>query len=238
MIVKYGNYTFAANSVNPKISQTNNATELYRDKVTINIELNGEIHETTPARLIVALRKLENAFSVDYLRLQIISDGGIIHDFKPNSLSLGPRITQGVDYPEDGRNDAEGGIFRTFRIILQQENVGGGGAGGGESNITSQEQTIRFEGGGKNWVLVPTLIGKPVLQILNKHTIYYAYQFGSVTVRKQNTAQGQQISVPPLPPPLWPDDEVTIQRVRDQIDTTDERTFVWSYSFMSQDPFG
>lgn len=202
--------------------------------------ISGMLRASTTSELTTKIRALETAYSVNGRDLVLLNDDGseTAHKLISNRSRTGVMI-QKLDYPA-----GEGAEYTTFRnytliaecdfSILESFDIVGGGKGKKGGGISlSYNEVITYRGsGGPRIVVLETMGGDPVKQIVSKRTPRYKTQSGSAT---------GLYAYPQIPPPLDPDNEISDRRVT-QYDLPStvsafgkESIFRvnWSYEFVS-----
>jgi len=158
----------------------------------VQIDLTGELHGSTIAEINTKVAKLVAAYSVDGLDFSVKDGTG-----KKLALSLassacigGLRVTRRPSFPE-GR-DAALVTFMPFQITL----VGEREISDPTTVLLSYQETINFEGGGPEYAMLETRVGRPQRQgPVTNQTIYRATQEGN--------AVGLH-DFPTIPSAIWP----------------------------------
>jgi len=234
MILKYHNYEFPAGLQTFSYEITPNFGDLpQRETETHVVRIRGElilpssIGETAaPAELQKLIDKIKSAFTTDGRDFSVTFPNGVKHiDLRSADFSGGLRITKGPNFIGEGRGELV--RRRSFELEITGEKIIEviGGVGGITSNVTFTE-SLSFRGnGGQRFVLIETMHGEPIKQVVNERTICRCVQSGSATRRGQN---------PIVPNAIFPDAEKQDER---QIEFSNPGKDLygasWSYVFES-----
>jgi hypothetical protein len=191
MILKYGTYTHADNEVTLVISQRSTFNEVgARSGYVANWSIRGILQASTEANLRTAIVALEAAYGVDGRDLVLYSSDGtsVRHSMYNTGSRQGVRILD-LSYPTgDG---SEYTTFRTYQITAEAEY-------NNDLGILSYTESYTFGGGGQQKVVIPTLYGPPIEQLVRQQTPY--------TCQQQGTAVGVA-TWPSVPNPAFPSAE-------------------------------
>jgi hypothetical protein len=185
---------------------------------------------------------MESAYGVNGRDLKLLNDDGseTAHKLISNQSRSGVMIAS-LNYPVG--EGAEYTTFRNYQIIAEcdisileiVDMVGGRGRGRNQQGgITlSYNEVISSRGtGGPRIVVLETMSGPPVKQIVSSQTSVYKTQSGSAT---------GVYGYPPVPPPMDPANEIADRRVIQQelpstVSPNGKESIYkvsWSYEFVS-----
>jgi len=191
MILKYGTYSHADNEVTLSISQRPTFNEVgLRSGYVASWTISGILHGTDGADVRAKLLALEAAYGSDGYDLVLYASDGVTvrHEMRNAGSRQGVRILS-LDYPQgDG---AEYVTYRSYTIQAEAEY-------NQDLGIYSISESYSFGGGGQQKVVIPTLYGLPVEQLVRQYTPYTCQQ------------QGQAIGIstwPTAPAPAFPSAE-------------------------------
>jgi hypothetical protein len=191
MILRYGSYSHADNEVIISISQRPIFNEVgLRSGYVASWSIQGMLQGSSVSDLSTKIVVLESAYGADGLDLVLYdSDGSTVrHAMRNTGSRTGVKILD-LSYPTgDG---AEYVTFRTYSIQAEAEY-------NQDLGVYSTSETFTFGGGGQQKVVIPTLYGPPVEQLVRQQTPYTCQQ------------QGQSIGVstwPTVPGPAFPSAE-------------------------------
>lgn len=161
-------------------------------KVRRSWQINGQLQANDYVSLQAAKAVLEAAYAVPYPDLYLWhNDGVTLHDSILNAGSTtGVRITSGPNYPTG--QGAQGGTFLDYTIMAEASFEATTNA----DFLESFQETLTEAGGTRRIIVVETVDGDPVPQLLNAKTKYRYTQSGSAVGR---------FGYPPSPNPLWPE---------------------------------
>jgi hypothetical protein len=239
MYIRYRNYTFTVGLQTYKHRRTPTFNEFYqREARSVSVIIEGELRcpNTTaegdePATLIAQIQALEAAFSVDEGDFEVTYPTGERLLFLQSADFVGGLRVVGEPSYEDNQ-PGELVRRRTFKIelageqlISQQQDGGGGGA-----VSVSYNESITLEGtGGKRFVVVETMEGDPIVQVVNQKTMCRCIQEGRAV---------QRYVKPAAPKPLYPDrEQESLRRVTRSIPSRDTYEIAWQYVFESPTKF-
>lgn len=239
MILRYGNYTHAANecTVARTVRRVLNARQ-FSVRIVRTWDVKGTLQADDARDLITKKNRLERAYWVPYQDLVLLLDDGTVHDSLRNAGSTTGVVPQGPDFPTG--EGAEGGTYLTYALSAEaafEFEPGGQTVGGAPFEAQQAQQvleewveTLTETGGGPRYVVVDTVGGDPVRQLLNRKTKYRYTQVGQATGR---------YGFPTPPGPKWPEWENAAERsvtnsgpVREGIRLV-KYTTSWSYQFES-----
>lgn len=188
MILRYGSYSHADNEVTLSISQRPVYNEVgLRAGYVASWSIQGMILGSSASDLGTKIAALESAYGADGLDLILYDSDGVTvrHAMRNTGSRTGVKILD-LSYPTgDG---AEYVTYRSYSITAEaeyQQDLG----------IYSISETYTFGGGGPQKVVIPTLYGPPIEQLVRQQTAYICQQ------------QGQAIGVaayPTVPGPAFP----------------------------------
>lgn len=236
--IRYGSYVFASGlqtytfDIAPSFSETfQRAGQTYRAEIRGALQVPSDIGEAAaPAYLVDLINRLKNAFAVDGQDFVVTnSDGVVIDAIYSADIVGGLRVLEGPSFQDTGPGELV--RKRSFRIVLGGERALFGEAGGGGVPVfVSYNSSLSIEGtGGPRFVLIETMQGRPIKQIVNTNTICRATQDGRAV---------QRYSQPSYPPPLFPDrEQVSARRIVWSRPDSDSYEVSWSYTFESATPF-
>lgn len=199
MILKYGNYTFDANSVliDRRIETLLSPDNVpYAEKHTWDVA--GELILSTHAALIAANTALARALGTPYKDLKFFADDGTTLAFAlTNATSLdGVKIL-------NFRNPPTVGAFATFVPFEFTAEATYQYAPSGTDPVMVFQESLSFSGGGPRHAFVECVNSLPVKQLVIPSTVYRATQ----------TGRAEGLSGWPNPPgPIWPADELRSER--------------------------
>jgi hypothetical protein len=245
MYLKYGNYTHEIGEC-AIVIQKESVLNAENNKVgwRETWQISGMLRGTDAADLTTKLRALESAYGFNGRDLILVNDDGTetAHKLISNRSRSGVMISR-LDYPVG--EGAEYTTFRNYQIIAECDIsileivnvVGGGGRGRNQqqqAGITlSYVEAITTRGtGGPRVVVIETMGGPVVKQIVSKETAQFKTQSGSAT---------GMYGYPAVPPPIDPANEIADRRViQQELPTTISQTgkesiykISWSYEFVS-----
>lgn len=191
MILKYGSYAHASGEVTLSISQRAAYNETgNRSGYIASWTISGILHGTDAADVRTKLLALEAAYGSDGYDLVLYAADGVTvrHSMLNAGSRAGVKIVS-LDYPTgDG---AEYVTYRSYTITAEAEY-------NQDLGIYSISETYTFGGGGQQKIVIPTLYGPPIEQLIRQQTPYICQQ------------QGQAIGVaayPTVPGPAFPNAE-------------------------------
>jgi hypothetical protein len=229
VIATYGSYSHDDNEVVPvslskQVTYDENGVRIgYRHAITIR----GVKQAASQGALTTALQALENAYSFNGYNWILRDNSGspTVHTLMTSGSRTGVKV-MGFRYLND--TGAEYTTYRTYEVDLEAEYVTSSPA------FVTYEETLTFEGGGTQWVYLPTLYGPPQRQIARQQTPYRCVQAGSA-VGFSNW--------PVLPVPLFPslehEDMRRLSKTTPQFlpDGNQRFPITWEYHFESAIPF-
>lgn len=236
--IRYGSYIFAAGlqtytfDTMPSFSETfQRAGQTYRAEIRGALQVPSSVDESAaPAYLVDLITRLKNAFAIDGQDFVVTnSDGAVIDAIYTADIVGGLRVLEGPSFNEVGPGELV--RKRSFRIVLGGERALFGEAGGGGVPVfVSYNSSLSMDGtGGPRFVLLETMEGKPIKQIVNRNTICRATQQGRAV---------QRYSQPSYPAPLFPDrEQVSARNITFARPDSDSYEVSWSYQFESATPF-
>lgn len=194
---------------------------------THTYKLRGVLQAASQAALTTAINALEQAYAYGGYDAGMYLDDGVTltSHYLTNSLTAGGVKCLDISYPN---GPAEYTTYRTYEITLQADFPIGTNA------LRDFNETVSFEGnGGPRKVLIETLDGYVVEQIVSQRTAYRAVQSGSM----------QSYGGYPNPPaPIWPGAELVDQRrispISPQVEGKSRTIYgaQWQYVFQSAYP--
>ncbi len=244
MYLKYGNYTHEAGEC-AIVIQKESVLNAENNKVGWKEvwQISGMLRGTDASDLTTKIRALETAYGVNGRDLKLLNDDGseTAHKLISNQSRSGVMITS-LNYPVG--EGAEYTTFRNYQIVAEcdisileifsQIGIGGGRGKNQQGGITlSYTEVISTRGtGGPRIVVLETMGGPPVKQVVSKQTTVYKTQSGSAT---------GMYGYPAVPPPLDPANEIADRRVIQQELPSTVSPFgkesiykvSWSYEFVS-----
>jgi hypothetical protein len=241
MYLKYGNYTHEIGEC-AIVIQKESVLNADNNKVgwRETWQISGMLRGTDTSDLTTKLRALETAYGVNGRDLILVNDNGTetAHKLISNRSRSGVMISR-LDYPVG--EGAEYTTFRNYQIIAEcdisilevVDMVGGRGRGGGGGITLSYVEAITTRGtGGPRVVVIETMGGPVVKQIVSKETAQFKTQSGSAT---------GMYGYPAVPPPIDPANEIADRRViQQELPTTTSQNgkesiykISWSYEFVS-----
>lgn len=243
MYLKYGNYTHETGEC-AIVIQKESVLNAENNKVGWKEmwQISGMLRGADASELTSKIRALETAYGVNGRDLILLNDDGseTAHKLISNQSLTGVMITR-LDYPEGA--GAEYTTFRNYRIIAEcdisilevfsQPGLGKGkGRGGAGITLTYNEVISTRGSGGPRVVLLETIGGGVIKQVVSNETIQYRIQSGTAT---------GMYGYPAVPPPLEPANEIADRRViQKEIPTSisphGKETIYkisWSYEFAS-----
>lgn len=240
MIFAYGNYRHpvseAGVTIRRRIQASASGTwSIGRDEWTIDAVIQGD----TQAALTANLQALEAAYSIPNQNAILYLDDGVTKTahqlYAQYYFYVLPTLPS---YPK-----FEGGEYSTYRTVQIQliaEGLPFGQSIGGAGNsLVEFTESIEFWGGGQLRGYVPSLTGRPQLQVRRQQTTYKAIQ--------QGTAMGVGGYPTSLAIPMWPDAIVDPDQLRVRKEAPQRQGFgsfssytlypiTWNYFFESADP--
>lgn len=244
MYLKYGNYTHETGEC-AIVIQKESVLNAENNKVGWKEvwQISGMLRGTDAADLTTKIKALETAYGVNGRDLILLNDNGTetAHKLISNRSRSGVMITR-LDYPVG--EGAEYTTFRNYQIIAEcdisiletLDLVGGGkgkkGGGGGGITLTYNEAITTRGTGGPRVVVIETMGGPVVKQIVSAQTAQYKTQSGSAT---------GMYGYPTVPPPIDPANEIADRRVIQQelpitVSQFGKQSIFkisWSYEFVS-----
>lgn len=225
MILKYGSYAHEDNEISLSISKSAIFSE-FKTAVgyTETWEVRGVKQASTTAAVGTALQTMLNAYSTNGYDLILYDSDGTTprHVLASGPSRDGVKITN-FSYPEG--TGAEYSTFRTFSFTASADYYA-------DLGLYSYQESFEFSGGGPQFIVIPTLIGPPIKQLIRQQTPFRCIQSGSSVGIGAHGA---------VPQPIFPDSEHIDQR---QIRFgTPESGFSmypmsWVYVFESPSPLG
>lgn len=210
MYIRYGAYLSALNEAGVAFSRESIFAPATGLQIGIKETwtITGFLQATGPFTLAAAMATLELAFSVNYMPLQLIANDGVtvLRMLEGVTPFGGTVVASPPSYLEDGRNNAEGSTYRTYRVVVEGKyaipNVPGGGAGA--SPTLAWHETITQRGtGGPRFVFRQNLTNRPLKQQVAAMTPIHVVQRG----------QAVGMTRYPIPAaPIWPEAEHEDQR--------------------------
>ena len=235
MILRYGNYQHALGEASVRILHEALFAPTGQHVATRQRwQIDGVLHGDDPAALTSAIEQLTAAYATADQDLVLLHPDGVTptaHQLTSAETLSGVRVTRPPSFPE-GRG-AEYTTFRSYTIELEAElpAVGVGDA------LLHFEETLAFRGGGPRWIMLSTLAGPPVAQIVESATPYHVTQSGRAVGR---------VNYPAPAAPLWPAalhaDQATVTRRLPHRATSagtaqpTEYETTWHYTFESATP--
>lgn len=243
MYLKYGNYTHEAGEC-AIVIQKESVLNADNNKVGWKEvwQISGMLRGTSASDLTTKIRAMESAYGVNGRDLKLLNDDGseTAHKLISNQSRSGVMIAS-LNYPVG--EGAEYTTFRNYQIIAEcdisileiVDMVGGRGRGRNQQGgITlSYNEVISSRGtGGPRIVVLETMGGPPVKQIVSNQTAVYKTQSGSAT---------GVYGYPQVPPPMDPANEIADRRVIQQelpstVSPNGKESIYkvsWSYEFVS-----
>lgn len=191
MILRYGTYSHPDNEVMISISQRPTFNEIgLRSGYVASWSVQGMILGTSSSDLATKIAALEAAYGVDGLDLVLYDSDGVSvrHAMRNTGSRTGVKISE-LSYPTgDG---TEYVTYRTYSFTAEAEYQT-------DLGVFSISESYSFGGGGQQKIVIPTLSGPPVEQLVRQQTAYTCQQ------------QGQAIGVaayPTVPAPAFPSAE-------------------------------
>jgi hypothetical protein len=238
MYIRYRNYTFTVGLQTYKHRRTPTFNEFYqRESRSVSVIIEGELRcpNTTaegdePATLIAQIQALEAAFSVDEGDFEVTYPTGERLLFLQSADFVGGLRVVGEPSYEDNQ-PGELVRRRTFKIELAGEQlIVGPDGGGGGAVVVSYAEMLSYEGtGGQRFVVIETMEGSPIVQVVNQKTMCRCIQEGRSV---------QRYVEPTAPKPLYPDREQQSQRrIARSVPSRDTYEIAWSYTFESPTKF-
>lgn len=243
MYLKYGTYTHETGEC-AIVIQKESVLNAENNKVGWKEvwQISGMLRGTDAADLTTKIKALETAYGVNGRDLILLNDNGTetAHKLISNRSRSGVMITR-LDYPVG--EGAEYTTFRNYQIIAEcdisiletLDLVGGGkgkNRGGGGITLTYNEAITTRGTGGPRVVVIETMGGPVVKQIVSAQTSQYKTQSGSAT---------GMYGYPTVPPPIDPANEIADRRVIQQelpitVSQFGKQSIFkisWSYEFVS-----
>lgn len=194
MIFQINGYSFPANecvvTIERQRVRSDNRTSIEFDLERWTVE--GEIIENTAnaATLIAAYRAREAAVAREggdaYLKY---NDGAIAHQLLSRESYSGVRISTPFSYPQGGGQEFVNS--RSYRFVIEAEKIPDSSTVG---EIVYFEESLTFEGGGREIAVVPLLTGPVDIQTIYEQTETLCVQEGVIVGRTRR---------PPIPAPLF-----------------------------------
>jgi hypothetical protein len=179
MILKYGTYSHAQDTVSLAVTREpvrNERDQRYavRERWTIDGWLTG----ADAAALTTAIDALETAYATDGQNLILYLNDGVTptsHSLASASALGGVRIISGPEYPEGA--GAEYAVIRNFRITAEALFEDSS-----PQALVDYSETIQVTGtGGARRVVIPVLVGSPIVQETATATPVFISQDGQAT---------------------------------------------------------
>lgn len=232
MYLKYGNYQHAANEASVVISKQRVFTEAGMVRgLRERWDIQGLLEAADQATLSTAIDQLAAAYAIQAQDVGFYFDSG-----QPSSHRITSALTNGgvrvivpPSFPQG--KGAEYSTFRNYTIALEAEWLDP------QASLLSWHETIRFQGGGPQFVYLEPILGQPVKQLLRQATTFKATQSGEAVGYASY----------PLPAlPIWPDAEHVHRReIRYDLPrrmgppgsaTYTQFKVTWTYSFEDAGP--
>lgn len=236
--IRYGSYIFAEGlqtytfDIMPSFSETfQRSGQAYRAEIRGVLLVPSSVDESGAAAYLVdQIRRLKNAFAIDGNDFVVTNDDGAVIDAIYSAEIVGGlRVLEGPSFNDVGPGELV--RKRTFRIVLGGERALIDEAGGGGTPVfVSYSSSVSYEGtGGPRFVMVETMDGYPIKQVVNSYTVCRATQEGRAVQRYRR---------PSFPAPLYPDrEQQSARRIVFAQPDKDSFEVSWSYTFESATPF-
>lgn len=229
MILKCGSYSHAQNEAEIFVEKLPYLSDRgYVAGVTHRWKIKGKLLAASQAALTTAINDLENAYGTGGHDVGLYLDDGstLTAHYLQNSQAAGGVRTIRIAYP-DGAG-GEYSFWRSYEIDLEADYQLGNVA------LRDFSESVTYQGtGGPRRVLIETLDGFVVEQVVAQRTAYRAIQSGQMSLYG---------SYPTPPAPLWPAAE--LPDLRQVVPIAPQREganltaygMQWQYTFQSASP--